>query len=82
MSAARKHTGQVKVFIKWQGFLDEDSSWEPLLTVCRQFPELHLGYKVIVDEGGNVTVPIKVYEQRKRNKNERRGPRDPCAAEW
>ena len=57
--AARQRTGQVEVFIQWQGLLEEDSSWEPRLTIRHQFPEFPLGDKVIVDEGDKDTVQMK-----------------------
>ena len=59
----------MEVFIKWYGLPVEDASWEPLSLIRDQFPDLHLGDKVIVDEGGNDTVPIRVYKRKRRKGN-------------
>ncbi|XP_078447009.1 uncharacterized protein LOC144715877 [Wolffia australiana] len=56
--SARRRNGQVEVLIKWKGLPEEDASWEPLSVIRGQFPDIHLGDKVIVDEGGNDTIPV------------------------
>ncbi|CAA7398440.1 unnamed protein product [Spirodela intermedia] len=55
--STRQRNRRVEVFIKWHGLPNVHHSW---------FPNLHLGDKVIVDEGVNNMVPIKVNEKRKR----------------
>ena len=41
----------MEVLIKWHELPNNDASWEPLSTIRQQFVDLHLGDKVIADEG-------------------------------
>ena len=49
--AAHRHGGPVEVCIQWKGHAPEEALWEPLNTIWQQFLGVHLGDKVMVDEG-------------------------------
>lgn len=54
-----------QILIEWnEGGLD-GATWEDKITIQEQFPELNLGDKIDLQEGGNVR-SWKVYERRKK----------------
>ena len=59
---------EMEVLIKWKDLPGFESTWEPFVTIKKQFPEFHLEDKVAVWEGSIDKTRFKeVYQRRRRN---------------
>ena len=63
---ARVIAGVPSVCVRWSGLPFENSSWEPISQMRRQFLESHLGDKVVVNGEGNDTILPSLRSQRKK----------------
>ncbi|MDV3143304.1 MAG: hypothetical protein Q8761_02585 [Sweet potato little leaf phytoplasma] len=59
---------QEEWLIKWEGLHDCDASWEAVSTIKDQFPQFHLGDKVLLTLEDIVRPPIKYTYSRKGKK--------------
>nr|GEX17340.1 putative mitochondrial protein [Tanacetum cinerariifolium] len=62
-----------EILIKWKDLPGYESTWEPFVTIKKQFPEFHLEDKVAVWEGSIGKDRFKEVYQRRERKNYRGG---------
>jgi len=52
----------IKGLVQWQGLYLEDTTWENLDTLLKDYPTLHLEDNVFTEEEGNIMVQEEVAE--------------------